>query len=434
MPQPRRGKRLQTAVTVPREAGSRKHRGAASAPSRAPAGTSVSPVGGRVGVGVGDGAPRRWGRLDGARQRLTSLLVRNADTAVTRTAVAPGPAGSPTIYDVARLAGVSIASVSRVLNQRGRPRLETRERVLDAVRDLGFVRDGAARALSSGLKEVVGVAFRRGEDAGFEDEDESPLFDEVVNRGIEASARAVGFDVLISTVSTEDAAIRLPALARKVDGLILHDSLLAPAALARLAEHVPVVTLASRPVAGAVNVRCDNVGGMRALVRHLVSDHGYRSLAYLSGHTDSPDNLARARALRVVARAAGVEVISGPSWRGDYSAVGAARAISSLLEGGARLPRAIICANDQTAVGVMHALGRHGLRVPADVAVTGFDDVAIARHLHPPLTTVRQPIRDLGSTAFDMLHAAICGRAETAPERVLPAVLVIRESCGCHAA
>lgn len=343
-----------------------------------------------------------------------------------------GPSGSPTIYDVARLAGVSIASVSRVLNQRGQPRSETRERVLRAVAELGFVRDGAARALSSGLKEVVGVAFRRGEEAGFEDEDESPLFDEVVDRGIEASARAAGFDVLISTVSAGDAAVRLPALARKVDGLILHDRLLAPAALARLAEHVPVVTLASRPGAGVLNVRCDNAAGMRALVRHLVTDHGYRRLAYLSGHADSPDNLARSRTLGAVARSAGAEVVSGAAWQGDYSAAGGARAVSALLAHSGRLPRAIVCANDQTALGVMHALGRHGLRVPDDVAVTGFDDVAIARHLRPPLTTVRQPIRELGTAAFDLLHAAICGNPAPVRERVLPATLVIRESCGCH--
>jgi LacI family transcriptional regulator len=89
-----------------------------------------------------------------------------------------------------------------------------------------------------------------------------------------------------------------------------------------------------------------------------------------------------------------------------------------------------VCANDQTALGAMHALARRGIRVPDDVAVTGFDDVPVARHLHPPLTTVRQPIKELGMTAFDVLYSRI-GRARGQSEVVLPVQLIIRESCGC---
>src|SRR5206468_3104740 len=98
-------------------------------------------------------------------------------------------------------------------------------------------------------------------------------------------------------------------------------------------------------------------------------------------------------------KAHGAQVAIGHDWQGDYSAAGGARVISGLLESGRKLPRAIVCANDQTALGAMHALGRRGLRVPQDVAVTGFDDVPVARHLHPPLTTVRQPMQELGAMA-----------------------------------
>ena len=339
---------------------------------------------------------------------------------------------SVTIYDVARRAGVSIASVSRVLNQRGSPRPETRERVMGAVRELSFVQDGAARALSSGLKEVVGIVFRRGGEEVFEGEGESPLFDEVVSRGIETSAMRVGFDVLISSVWAHDAATRLPAVARKTDGVIVHDRLLPATGLARLAALVPVVTIVGKPVRGVLSVRSDNEGGMRALVRHLVADHGYRTLAYLSGHADSPDNRARARAVLAEAAAGGAEVRAGPAWNGDYSAAGGARAISALVTGGERLPQAIVCANDQTALGAIHALNRFGIAIPDDVAVTGFDDVPIARHLHPPLTTVRQPIWELGESAFQLLHATITGRTVERPDIVLPVALVVRESCGCR--
>src|SRR5437660_12350963 len=132
--------------------------------------------------------------------------------------------GTLTIYDVATRAGVSIASVSRVLNGlRSSP--ETRDRVLQAVRELGFVPDGAARALSNGLKEVVGVVFRRGDETPFPDEDESFLFIDVIYRGIDLAARRQGFDVLMGSVGFNDGNVeaRVAAVGGKADGRILHD-------------------------------------------------------------------------------------------------------------------------------------------------------------------------------------------------------------------
>src|SRR6266700_626356 len=244
--------------------------------------------------------------------------------------------GTLTIYDVASRAGVSIASVSRVLNGQRSPRPETRERVMRAVRELGFVPDGAARALSNGLKEVVGVVFRRSGETPFEDEDESLLFIDVINRGIEVAAQRRGFGVLVSSVGVHDENVpaRLAAIAGKADGLILHDRMLSAAGVAGLAGMVPVVTLAGSPTAASMNVRCDNETGMRALVRHLAVDHRYRSLAYLSGNADSPDNRARARAFEAEAVTAGVPIHGGPAWQGNYSASGGARAMASLLDCG----------------------------------------------------------------------------------------------------
>jgi LacI family transcriptional regulator len=340
--------------------------------------------------------------------------------------------GTLTIYDVAGRAGVSIASVSRVLNGQGSPRAETRERVMRAVRELSFVRDGAARALSNGLKEVIGVVFRRGGEELFEGEDESFLFIDVINRGIEVGAQRRGFDLLISSVGFNDdnVAARIAALAGKADGLILHDRMLSTGGIARLADMVPIVTLAGSPTPASLNVRCDNESGIRALVRHLVIDHGYRSLGYVSGRADSPDNRTRSRAFEKEAAATGAKVETGPAWQGNYSAAGGASVVASLLDAGRKLPRAILCANDQTALGVIYALARRGIRVPQDVAITGFDDVPVARHLHPPLTTIRQPMQELGAKAFDILYSRISagrGKADT----VLPVELIVRESCGC---
>ncbi len=344
----------------------------------------------------------------------------------------------PTIYDVARHAGVSIASVSRVLNGRRNPLPDTRERVMQAVAELGFIPDGAARALSARLKEVVGVVIRRPTPSPvsgsiFEDEEESLQFPDLINRGIEVAAQRRDFNLLVSSVDVNGhhETRRIFALARKSDGLILHDRILEPDELARLSRAVPVVTLAGTANPAVANVGGDNLGGMRALARHLVGDHGYRSVAYLGGHPDSPDNLARAAALGEAVTAAGASFVTGPLWQGNYCAAGGARVIERLLASGDPLPRAIACANDQTALGVVWSLTSRGLAVPGDVAVTGYDDIPVARHLRPQLTTIRQPIQELGATAFETLYAMISGSDPEPRNIVLPTRLICRESCGC---
>ncbi len=351
----------------------------------------------------------------------------------------------PTIYDVARAAGVSIASVSRVLNGHRNPRQETRDRVLQAVHELGFVPDGAARALSGRLKEVVGVVFRRvpwGDSAdgtiAIAEEDESLQFTDVINRGIEVAAQRRGFNLIIGSVDVEghDAHRRVMIMARKCDGLILHDQVLEPTRLAQLSRQVPVVTMAGVATQTTANVRSDNGAGIAELARHLIRDHGHETLAYLAGHADSPDNLARRLALAEEAASAGVTFVEGPQWQGNYLASGGAQAIRGLLEAKVALPRAIVCSNDQAALGVIHELARHGIDVPGEVAVTGFDDIPLARHLRPRLTTVRQPIQDLGATAFELLRSMVASRGQHGREFaerdvVLPTRLVRRESCGC---
>jgi LacI family transcriptional regulator len=350
------------------------------------------------------------------------------------------PTAPPTIYDVARAAGVSIASVSRVLNGQRNPRQETRERVLAAVAELGFAPDGAARALSARLKEVVGVIVRRPWPADmdedlFADEAESLQYPDLINRGIEAAAQRRGFDLLIRSVgiTEHDPGGRTLALARKSDGLILHDRVLEPDQMDRLSRQLPIVTLAGYATPTTANVHGDNKSGMRALARHLLRDHGYPTLAYLGGYADSPDSIERREVLAAEAAAAGAELDCGPGWQGYYFASGGAAVIDRLIDAGGQLPRAIVCANDQTALGVMSALRKHGLSVPGQVAVTGFDDIPLARHLRTSLTTVRQPIKQLGTAAFDVLYSMLNREHLPARDIVLPTELVRRESCGCPA-
>jgi LacI family transcriptional regulator len=356
----------------------------------------------------------------------------------------PGPAPARkttaplTIYDVARHAGVSIASVSRVLNGHDTPRAETRDRVLRAVAELGFVPDGAARALSSRLKEIIAVVYRRSpveptDDPVFEDEADNLAFVDVINRGIEAAAQRRGYDLLLSSVAVHEHAPgpRIAALAGKSDGMLLHDRVLTPSGIVRLADRVPVVTLAGTPTRASVNVSGDNASGMRDLITHLIEGHDCRSIAYISGHADSPDSVVRARVMRETAARYGVTVQDGAQWAGTYSAIGGARVVRSLLDAGDALPDAIACANDQTALGVIYALRERGYRIPEDIRVTGFDDIPVARHLNPPLTTVRQPIHALGALAFDMLHSMINGERPAERQLILPVQMVLRGSCGC---
>jgi LacI family transcriptional regulator len=353
--------------------------------------------------------------------------------------LAADPTAPPTIYDVARAAGVSIASVSRVLNGQRNPRQETREKVLAAVAELGFVPDGAARALSARLKEVVGVIVRRPRPAADTDEDlfagESLQYPDLINRGIEAAAQRRGFDLLIRSVgiTEHDPGGRTLALARKSDGLILHDRVLEPDQMDRLSRQLPIVTLAGYATPTTANVHGDNKSGMRALARHLLHDHGYPTLGYLCGYADSPDSIERQEVLAAEAAAAGADLDLGPEWQGYYYASGGAQVINELLAARRALPRAIVCANDQTALGVMSALGKHGISVPGQVAVTGFDDIPLARHLRTSLTTVRQPIRELGTTAFDVLYSMLNREQLPARDIVLPTELIRRESCGCPA-
>jgi LacI family transcriptional regulator len=394
------------------------------------------------------------GLADGAapsRAAATGAVGTSAPvTAAASTAVGPltgprtGPVPPPTIYDVANAAGVSIASVSRVLNGRGNPLPETKERVLQAVAELGFIPDGAARALSARLKEVIGVVIRRPTGTGaadaatdggvFQDEAESLQFPDLINRGIEVAAQHRDYNLLVSSVDVDDHdhTRRIHALARKSDGLILHDQVIEAGQLERLSRQVPIVTLAGVATPTTSNVGGDNRTGMRDLGFHLVREHGYPTIGYLGGHPDSPDNLARHAALRAAVAEAGGTLVDGPEWQADYCAAGGARVIGQLLAGHGELPRVIACANDQTALGVVYALRQHGLDVPGDVAVTGFDDIPMARHLRPQLTTVRQPIQEIGATAFEVLYSMISNAEPAQRDVVLPTRLIARESCGCR--
>ncbi len=339
-----------------------------------------------------------------------------------------------TLYDVAREAGVSTATVSRVIHGQDRVRDATRLRVNEVIERLGYVPDGAAQSLSRRRKEIIGFVCVESHARQYEVENMNLLYYDEVMRGVGAGVSDSGWSLLITYLNGENGQnfARLRNLSGKVDGILIGHAVVPSWQLARLTERVPVVVIAGAPGEATVDVvTADNRSGSAALVAHLIEVHG-RSRFY---HVDGPAHLAdlRERRLgleRTIRAHPGCRVIG--SYPGELSVQSGVEAGESLLaRHGASLPDALVAANDQMAIGVLRALSEAGVRVPEDVALVGFDDIYPGCLSDPPLTTVHQPMRMLGERACirlmdRMVRPGLRPRAE-----VLPVELVLRSSCGC---
>jgi LacI family transcriptional regulator len=337
-----------------------------------------------------------------------------------------------TIYDVARVAGVSTATVSRVLRGSDLVHADTRQRVLGVIQALGFVPDASARGLTRGRKDIIAlVGLVRSTDE-VDVERSSLMFIDHVVHAAEQVLRGTEYSLLLTFGSRgEQFDKRIRALAGKADGLLIAEEVLDQADLRSLTEQVPVVVIAGRRDQAATDVcLSDNAGGMTALTGHLTGrHHRYHRLCFVAGPKDAPDATARHSAFEQAVAASpdsGIDQVIHGDFSED-SGIAAAR----ILLGRTALPQAVVCANDQMAIGVLRELHRAGVRVPADVAVTGFDDLYPSRVIDPPLTTVSQPIPDLGRRATRRLLARIADPSLAPRADVLPTQVVIRASCGC---
>jgi LacI family transcriptional regulator len=335
----------------------------------------------------------------------------------------------PTVYDVATRAGVSIATVSRVFQRPELVRQPTRERVLAAADALRYVPSGSARGLASRSTGVLGLCFPDDEDL---DADESAFLyvDEVI-RGMERRARHHEFALLIAACHGAASDRVLMSAAGHTDGLAVLAGTVPMHRLDALGDRQPIVLIAGR----RQHDEFDHVGvanrtGVGSLTAHLTDAHGYSQLAFVAGPVASPDSDERFAGFRAVLVARGLPVPARPHCTTDFTEPDGHAAVSRLLSAGAA-PRAIVCANDQTALGALRAVRDAGLRVPDDVAVTGFDDIALAGAARPGLTTVAQPMRHLGAEAVDLLIARM-HRPDRTPQTVtLPVAVRVRQSCGC---
>jgi LacI family transcriptional regulator len=336
-----------------------------------------------------------------------------------------------TIYEVARRCGVSTATVSRVMHDGTGFSKATRERVLAAAADIGWVPSGPARGLAVRKTGIVGLLFPD-LTAFSEFEEESPLYIDQVIRGAERAAAAAGVAVLIA--GTRGAGRKLArSVVGQVDGLVVLARSLPVKDIETFSRTVPIVMLADRSNRSKLDfVGADNRGGMRELTAHLLTTHRLTRLAFVGGPARSPDSQERFAGFRMALREAGLAVPDHPAADGGFTEAGGARAMRTLLAG-RKPPQAVLFGNDEMAVGALVVLRAAGLRVPSGIAVTGFDDIALSRHVQPPLTTVRQPIRDLGHEAVRLLLARVAEPASQRKSLVLPTQLVVRRSCGCSA-
>jgi LacI family transcriptional regulator len=342
---------------------------------------------------------------------------------------------SITIKDVAGLARVSVATVSRVLNGSAPVLEETRDRVLAAAAELRFSPNGAARSLSTQRTMAIGVILPdlHGE-----------FFSELL-RGIDHAAQRAHYSLLVSSshhdVRGIETAVRV--IRGRVDGLLVMAPEVSRSALAEALPHdVPTVLLAGRAgmTGDAHAITVDNYGGAAAMTRHLLSLN-HRRIGFIAGAAHNADAQARERGYRAAMRSA--RLIDDPALvvRGNFTEDGGAEAARALVSL-ASPPTAMFAANDAMAVGALAFLREAGIDVPGRMAVAGFDDIPVARFLNPPLTTVRVGIAAFGArgtqSLLDVLPTspspqvppASATRAVTQRRDVIPTELVVRDSCG----
>jgi LacI family transcriptional regulator len=317
-----------------------------------------------------------------------------------------------TIRDVARRAQLSVATVSRALNGFDNVSEDARERVTEAVRELGYVPHAGARSLSLARTNAIGVVLPdlHGE-----------FFSEIV-RGMDREASRRGYLLLLSNLHAraEQAALALQTMHGRVDGLIvMAPHLTAEELAAALPRGVPSVLINTRDGSGArPTIHLDNGAGVRAVVDHFVSI-GRKRLVHIAGPEGNIDADERAAAFReaCAAQAVGCEVM-----RGNFEEDSGAQAVRQLLDSGHPFD-ALFAANDNMAIGALLALRSRGIAVPDGVVVAGFDDIPLARHLG--LTTVRVRIDELGERALTRLLASM-GKGDDGGDELHAPELVVR--------
>ena len=323
----------------------------------------------------------------------------------------------PSLADVAELAGVSTQTVSRVSMGLDNVRPATRDRVLAAMAQLGYAPNTAARALRYGSFRTIGMIAHRLARTG-----ESRTVEAVVE-----AARTEGYTVTLLDVespSSQDVAAAAARLSHQaIDGLVIVRAETATPDSLALPPRMPVVVSDSRFVGHHPAVGTDQAGGARSATQHLL-DLGHRTVHHVAGPAGSAPAQVRAEAWRAALEA--VRAVVPPVVEGDWSA-GSGYAAGRALAADPDVT-AIFCANDEMAAGVLRALHEAGRAVPGEVSVVGFDDILLAEHLWPPLTTVAQDFDEIGRRLVARLLRQVRGQDGADLHEVVPVELRVRAS------
>jgi DNA-binding LacI/PurR family transcriptional regulator len=328
-----------------------------------------------------------------------------------------------TIKDVANKAGVSVATVSRVLNNQPTVSPELRSRVLEAVEELGYRRDRVARSLRVKRSQIIGLIIS----------DIRNAFFTAVARGVEDVAYQHGYSLVLCNTDEDPAKERLyvdTILAQRVAGAILSPVAEVGNYCSVLLERgIPVVSMDRRMLDLDVDtVVVTNFEGAYQAVSHLVRQ-GHRRIGFIGGILQATTGRERFEAYKQALTDHGIDLEDDLMTIGDSMQESGYRLASRLL-GMEEPPTAIFAANNRMTLGGLDAIQERGLHIPQDVALVGFDDMPWAELLDPPLTVVAQPTYDLGQIAADMLIARISDPDRPVQEITLDTTLVVRQSCG----
>ncbi len=336
-----------------------------------------------------------------------------------------------TIRDVARLAGVSVATISRYLNNSAPLSAETAERVLAAMTELDFTPHPAARSLASNKTYAIGLILNEiGGD-----------FYTPMLRGIESVTSLEGFDLLIHSTKTNQPMKshlysplkRRPLSENNTDGLLIFNDAVDEAELTRLKKlNFPVVLIhqSSPKDLEIPMVTIENQSGAQQVVDHFIEEHGCKRIVFVQGPPNNEDSKAREKGYKLSLKKHGLPFDPELVVEGGFESAQAHEAIMGMIARGISFD-AIFTGDDDNAIGVLQALNEYGKRVPEDVVIAGFDDSLFARLLTPPLTTVRAPNEAVGAEATRQLVNLIRGVSATL-RTVLPVEMIIRRSCGCN--
>jgi DNA-binding LacI/PurR family transcriptional regulator len=330
---------------------------------------------------------------------------------------------APTIRDVARLAGVSVATVSRHLNKTAVLTSDTAARVDVAMRELQFVPDPMARSLATHRTNTIGLLMTEIRGEYF-----TPLLE-----GVERVTNAAGYNLLIATTGGTSERRTIPLGKQNTDGVLVFWNSLQEQDLAMMCHQGHPMVLIHQSPPDNLQIPCvtiENKAAIKRVVGHLIEEHGRKRIAFVRGPQDNEDANWRELGYREALKLHGLAYDPDLVVDGEFNRDVAYQATINLF---ARVTDidAVVGADDDTAIGVLRALSELKKNVPGEVSVTGFDDQVMAPFLQPPLTTVYAPTREVGEAAAHQLLNLIENRPAE-PITLLPTELVLRQSCGCR--